>query len=205
MLSRCINLLINKDSFRGEVLFNSTKYARWYFQIIDNAEKRVKPEGYCEKHHKVPKSIGGSHKKDNLVPLTAREHLLCHLLLSKMMLDPEHTLKMKRALAAMLAKNTRVQRERTTSHMYAAMRKAASESSALRDPLKRFNTAECSDEYRVKMSEALKGREAPWRKGVKDSEETRLKKSLSGKTKVFTPEHRANLSAANKRRKLKQN
>lgn len=185
-------------------MFNQTKYTRWYFQIIDNAATRAKPEGYCEKHHKVPKSIGGSHDKSNLVPLTAREHMLCHYLLSKMMVAPEHTLKMSRAFAAMLAKNKKVNRGRTTSHMYDAMRKAASKSSALRSAENRFDPNTCSDEYRAKMSDALKGREVPWRKGVKDSEETRLKKSLSGKNKVFTPEHRANLKlAAQRRQELK--
>ena len=45
--------------------------------------------GYYEKHHIVPRSMGGSNKKSNLVDLTAREHYVCHRLLTKMVQDPE--------------------------------------------------------------------------------------------------------------------
>lgn len=39
---------------------------------------------YTEKHHIVPRCMGGSNKKDNLVSLTAREHFVAHWLLTKM-------------------------------------------------------------------------------------------------------------------------
>jgi hypothetical protein len=39
---------------------------------------------YTENHHIVPKSLGGDNSSVNLVKLTAREHYLCHLLLTKM-------------------------------------------------------------------------------------------------------------------------
>lgn len=59
-------------------------YQRIYDQIIDRAkqEGRGKGEGtYYESHHIVPRCMGGSNKKENLVELTAREHFLCHQLL----------------------------------------------------------------------------------------------------------------------------
>ena len=37
--------------------------------------------GRLEVHHIVPKCLGGSNKKENLVELTAREHFICHRLL----------------------------------------------------------------------------------------------------------------------------
>jgi|SRR5208282_2701167 len=40
------------------------------------------------------------------------------------------------------------------------------------------------------------GDNPPNRRGVKESEETRRRKSASAKLKVFTPEHRANIAAA---------
>jgi hypothetical protein len=55
-------------------------YQRIYNQIINQAKNR-KLEGYKEKHHIVPKCLGGSNDKENLVELTAREHFLCHRLL----------------------------------------------------------------------------------------------------------------------------
>jgi hypothetical protein len=54
-----------------------------YDQLIDNAKSRGAVDGYCEKHHIIPKSMGGSNDKTNLVNLTAREHFLAHFLLGK--------------------------------------------------------------------------------------------------------------------------
>ena len=59
------------------------KYTIIYYKITDRAKSRVLDE-YTEKHHIIPKSIGGDNSKDNLVRLTPREHFICHLLLTKM-------------------------------------------------------------------------------------------------------------------------
>jgi len=55
-------------------------YQRIYNQIIEKAKNRSL-EGYKEKHHIIPKCIGGNNSLDNIVELTAREHFLCHRLL----------------------------------------------------------------------------------------------------------------------------
>jgi hypothetical protein len=55
-------------------------YKRIHDQIIERAKNRVL-EGYSEKHHIVPKCLGGSNDKENLVRLTAREHFIIHKLL----------------------------------------------------------------------------------------------------------------------------
>jgi hypothetical protein len=55
-------------------------YQKIYNQIIKRAKTR-QLEGYKEKHHILPKCLGGNNDKDNLVELTAREHFLCHRLL----------------------------------------------------------------------------------------------------------------------------
>jgi 5-methylcytosine-specific restriction endonuclease McrA len=57
-------------------------YQKLYDQLIERAKLRVL-DGYCEKHHIVPKSLGGSNNKENIVSLTAREHFLAHWLLFK--------------------------------------------------------------------------------------------------------------------------
>jgi hypothetical protein len=51
-----------------------------YNQIIERAQNR-KLDGYKERHHIIPKCMGGSNDKTNLVELTAREHFICHRLL----------------------------------------------------------------------------------------------------------------------------
>jgi hypothetical protein len=58
-------------------------YAKLYNQIIENRLNNPY-DGYTEKHHIVPISLGGSDSKDNLVRLTAREHFICHWILVKM-------------------------------------------------------------------------------------------------------------------------
>ena len=58
-------------------------YRRIYDQIIDRGKERVL-EGYREKHHIIPKCLGGTNEKQNLVELTAREHFICHWLLTRM-------------------------------------------------------------------------------------------------------------------------
>ena len=57
-------------------------YQRIYDQIVDRAKER-KLEGYKEKHHIIPKCMGGSNEKQNLIELTAREHFICHWLLCR--------------------------------------------------------------------------------------------------------------------------
>ena len=58
-------------------------YQNIYNNII-NTRKQKTFNGYTEKHHIIPKSLGGRDSKDNLVELSAREHFICHLLLTKM-------------------------------------------------------------------------------------------------------------------------
>lgn len=64
-------------------MFLKNKYTIWYHQIIANAQSRIN-DGYVEKHHIIPKCLGGTDDASNLVRLTAREHYICHLLLTKM-------------------------------------------------------------------------------------------------------------------------
>jgi hypothetical protein len=67
------------------MIFIQNKYTRIYYSIISNAQSRILPDDvYTEQHHIIPKSLGGSNEKSNLVALSAKEHYLCHLLLSKM-------------------------------------------------------------------------------------------------------------------------
>ena len=57
-------------------------YQLHYNKLIDRAKHRVL-EGYSEKHHIVPKCMGGSDEQNNLVSLTPEEHYVAHQLLIK--------------------------------------------------------------------------------------------------------------------------
>lgn len=59
------------------------KYMRIYKALIEKAQIRATVDGYKERHHIVPKSLGGSDDKSNLAELTAREHFVAHCLLAR--------------------------------------------------------------------------------------------------------------------------
>jgi hypothetical protein len=54
-----------------------------YQNIINKSKSqcRSKKDFYYEKHHIIPKTLGGDNSKENTVLLTAREHFICHRLL----------------------------------------------------------------------------------------------------------------------------
>lgn len=57
-------------------------YLRIYNEIVNRAKVR-ELQGYSEKHHIIPRCMGGGNGKENLVKLTAREHYICHKILTK--------------------------------------------------------------------------------------------------------------------------
>lgn len=65
-------------------------YQKIHDFIIDRAKLRASNRkqansilGYSERHHIIPKCLGGTNKKDNLVYLSAKEHFVIHQLLVK--------------------------------------------------------------------------------------------------------------------------
>lgn len=57
-------------------------YKRIYEQLIEKAKSRAnEKDQYVEKHHIVPRSMGGNDDLNNIVELTAREHFIAHWLL----------------------------------------------------------------------------------------------------------------------------
>jgi hypothetical protein len=64
------------------------KWKRTYFRLIERCKDRTLNE-YTEKHHILPRSLGGGNDDDNLVKLTPREHYIAHLLLPKFTLGNE--------------------------------------------------------------------------------------------------------------------
>lgn len=62
-------------------------YERIYKSII---EKRAlnHPFGVFERHHVIPRCMGGSDNDGNIVSLTPREHFICHHLLAKIYPGP---------------------------------------------------------------------------------------------------------------------
>ena len=117
------------------MLFIDNKYSRWYNNIIKRAQTRT-ITGYVEKHHIIPKSLGGSNAKSNIVSLTAKEHFICHMLLSKMV-DGIQRQKMIHAWWAMATLKKDCQdRYRLNSFQYESVRQEYSKYFSKNNPMK---------------------------------------------------------------------
>jgi hypothetical protein len=174
------------------------KYTTWYTAITDRARTR-KLEGYTERHHVIPKSLNGTDDNANLVDLTAREHFICHWLLTKMYTG-EAKSKMIYALNGMKRNGKFTQRYETliTSRVYESLKKEFSivHSATMkgRDPWNRGIpiTEEQREKNRIAATGKKRSAEAIAKAvakqlGQKRSEETKLKMSLASKGKLKGP------------------
>lgn len=58
-------------------------YQRLYDSLCLRGQSSRLLTGYTEKHHIIPKCMGGTNDKANLTILTGKEHFICHRLLVK--------------------------------------------------------------------------------------------------------------------------
>jgi len=137
----------------------NNKYTKWYNNLISYRQDNPPSCEYTERHHIVPKSLGGSNENKNIVVLTAREHFIAHLLLTKMFTDTYSKEKMCYAFHMMFGSDN--------------------------ENRPRYMPSSVWYEYRMKnlavfMSRRMKGK-VPWNKGIKRSEEERAKMSATKK------------------------
>ena len=139
-----------------KIIYN--RYYWIYFSLILKARVRETNDGYKERHHIVPRSLGGNDQETNIVVLTAKEHYICHRLLTKYVIGNGYH-KMLFALDAMgmQSKNT-INRYRMPARVYQYNRRKLSEIG-------------CTEETRQKIAIANKGRK-PHNTGKKRSAET---------------------------------
>ena len=64
-------------------MFLDNKYTRIYFQLVEHGKHSCE-DNITEKHHIIPRSLGGSDTTDNTVEFTPRQHYVAHRLLTKM-------------------------------------------------------------------------------------------------------------------------
>lgn len=106
-------------------MFNTSKYTNWYFRLINSRQSlnRNKKTEYYESHHIIPRCLKGTNFKQNLILLTAREHYIAHLLLTKMCDEKVNQDKMIKAWHIINRKTKRV----TNSKMFEDLRQRYSE------------------------------------------------------------------------------
>lgn len=169
-------------------MYLQNKYTRCYYSIIDRAKTRtLSSDIYTELHHIIPKSLGGSNLKENLVKLTAKEHFICHLLLTKM---TNHHAMVYAAWKMSNQTNEHQERYKINSSIYAMLRKKFSVAKSLSTQ---------SEEARRKNSESHKGiRWSSGMTGKTHSKETITKMKQAGLNRVVSEETKQKLSEINK-------
>lgn len=148
---------------------NRIWYKNTYDSLILKAKERgldkSSLEGYYEKHHIIPRCLGGDNSKDNLVLLTYREHIIAHRLLYRINPDKECLLT---AVIAMLSGPKGLSKDHDSWNPRNLM--------SSRD----------AEYYRKLYSDTKKGKPRK-----KHSEETKQKISKANKGRKFTPEQSA--------------
>lgn len=130
-------------------MFLNNKYNKWYYTIIKNAQNRTLDSSvYVEKHHIIPKCMGGLDDQTNIAILTAREHFVCHRILIKMVDNLYYKRKMEHALGKFVQENNK-QLRNLNSRQYEVARKAISTARKGRTH---------SIETRQKLSDSHKGK-----------------------------------------------
>ena len=190
-------------------MFNNSKYSKWYFSIIKRPNKNN--DSYIEKHHIIPKSLGGSNKKENLVNLSAREHYICHLLLVKMLDCPENKQKMKYALWCMINGfssdkkiNAKIfEKVRREHSIYLSkIRKGKKHTQETKMKIGQLSKQKnFTDEYRQKLSESSKKRKhSPEVKEIirQKAKERWASKTSEQKRQILAPAIKASLEKRSK-------
>jgi len=142
-------------------MFIKNKYYNWYFKIIEKARLRGEVNGYSERHHVIPRSLGGATGEE--VKLTFREHFLAHWLLTKFT-EGRAKRSMLFALTQMCRNNKGRSGRTIASWHYILMKRFATRA---------FKGRKLSDETKRKLSEINKGN--AFNAGKKHTPEARVK------------------------------
>lgn len=157
-------------------------YLKIYNQIVERAKNRSLA-GYKERHHIIPRCMGGDNSEANIAVLTPKEHYICHLLLYRA--NPNNQ---KLAYAFWMMCNCpgiNKNRPKATSRLYAEMKEfhrnfqSESKKGNCWNKGNSWNKGKTqSPESNQKRSAKMKGRPGikgrrAWNKGVSKSESER--------------------------------
>lgn len=154
-------------------------YQLHYSKLVERAKGRTLV-GYSEKHHIVPKCLGGDNSPENIVRLTPEEHYLAHQLLVKI-----HPGNHKLLWAAVSMTNSTKVMARNNK-LYGWLRRAFAKELSVR-AAGRIH----SIETRQKIADVQMGK-----KRKPHSEEAKRKQSAASAGKAKSKEHRDALSQA---------
>lgn len=171
------------------MIFIKNKYTSIYYRIIDRAiNRKLSPELYKERHHIIPKSLGGNDDRHNLVYLTGREHLICHLLLVKMTTNKDKASMIAAAWSMANLENDNQTRKKLNSRQYETLREQFSRTHSKR---MKENNPMHDPEVRKKYDDAIiKRGKTLGMTGKKQSKESNMKRRIANKGQVVPLEKR---------------
>jgi hypothetical protein len=157
-------------------------YQKIYNNLINRATRRIS-EGYVEKHHIVPRCLGGTDDKENIVSLYPEEHYLAHLLLCKVNKGNSKLL-----YAAMnMTSGSMINNGKRNNKAYGWLRRQYAESMS-------------GDNNPARRNSNLQKEAAKKRVGQKRSEETKVRMSAAQKGRTFSEETKSKMAKAAKNR-----
>lgn len=155
-------------------------YQKIYNDICNRGQIRVRVKEigeYYERHHILPRCLGGNNDKLNLTLLTAREHFLCHYILAIKIYPNNH--KLMYALWAMCKLENKYQNRSISSRVYEQARLS----------------------YIKMQSEKFKGKGNPqYRKLITNETRERLKEKRKLRVGINAPNYGKKLSEESRKR-----
>lgn len=173
-------------------MYLENNFTEQYYAIVNTAIVRVPQSAsrkeakniltYTERHHIIPKSMGGTDEQSNLVWLTAEEHLRVHLLLPKMVSENHNIRKMSLAAVRMANPQSKTQQRIIGDNLIPEIAAIRAEAALLHSKY---------------MSEKHKGKDNPFY-GHKHTDETKEIQRLSSANRVMTEQMHLNYSNGRK-------
>ena len=145
--------------------------------------REVTRTGYVEKHHILPRCLGGLDNKENLIELYPEEHYLAHLLLCKIYPGNQKLL----YAALNMTSGSMINNGKRNNKAYGWLRRQYAESMS-------------GDNNPNRRNPNIQKEAAKKRVGQKRTEETRARMSAAQKGRTFTEETKKKMSEAVKNR-----
>lgn len=152
----------------------SITYEKFIQDILDTRGRFACGDEYHERHHIIPKCIGGTNDEENLIDLFGREHFIAHKILAK---ENPNNSKLIHAWALMSRIKNRKDKYQVTPEEYEEARKAY---------ISLVKGKTFSEEHRRKIGKANKGRIVP--------KDARLAVSRANSNRIWSEESRKKLS-----------
>jgi hypothetical protein len=157
-------------------------YQKIYNALIERAIYRH-VEGYVERHHIVPRCLGGTDDNENIVSLYPEEHYLAHLLLCKLNKGNSKLL-----YAAMnMTSGSMINNGKRNNKTYGWLRRRYAESMS-------------GDNNPARRIPDLQKEAAKKRVGQKRTEETKIRMSIAQKGRTFSDDTKQKMAESAKKR-----